>query len=100
MTTEINPIPLSDSKTEVGSYFISNYPPSRSGTIPPSRRLKRPSKRRQIETFPLSLHPYSFCRKRCRFCYFRVYMTRMPPPSRTTFRRSSKKSNSSAKNRP
>src|ERR1700754_1105887 len=61
-------------KTEVGSYFISNYPPfstwspeNRAAAIkafaPPPRRDSR---------LGLYLH-IPFCRKRCKFCYFRVY---------------------------
>src|SRR3982751_829712 len=62
-------------KTEVGSYFISNYPPfsvwsgenlsaiQSAFDTPP----KDPSAR-----LGLYLH-IPFCRKRCKFCYFRVY---------------------------
>ncbi|MCA9040648.1 MAG: coproporphyrinogen III oxidase family protein [Planctomycetaceae bacterium] len=61
-------------KTEVGSYFIANYPPF---------SLWKPELRHEIETayesepdrsVPLGLYIHiPFCRKRCRFCYFRVY---------------------------
>ncbi|MEZ6045684.1 MAG: coproporphyrinogen-III oxidase family protein [Planctomycetaceae bacterium] len=67
MTTETT-------KTEVGSYFIANYPPF---------SLWKPELRHEIETayesepdrtVPLGLYIHiPFCRKRCRFCYFRVY---------------------------
>ncbi len=68
MTTDL---PL---KTEVGSYFISNYPPfslwKREGTPEILEALHREPDR----TVPLGLYIHiPFCRKRCKFCYFRVY---------------------------
>ena len=66
---------LPEKKTEVGSYFVANYPPfsvwspdhaskllEAAGCSPPSRNA------------PLGLYLHiPFCRKRCKFCYFRVY---------------------------
>ena len=68
MTTDL---PL---KTEVGSYFISNYPPfslwKREGTPEILEALHREPDR----SVPLGLYIHiPFCRKRCKFCYFRVY---------------------------
>ena len=60
-------------KTEVGSYFISNYPPFSLWTEEhvsevQSAMLTAPS------DVPLGLYLHiPFCRKRCKFCYFRVY---------------------------
>ena len=69
-------------QTDVGSYFIANYPPfsvwnaaavatdagpalsERSGVEDPRTRVER--------ALGLYLH-IPFCRKRCHFCYFRVY---------------------------
>jgi oxygen-independent coproporphyrinogen-3 oxidase len=63
----------SSTKTEVGSYFISNYPPfsawsadrlddvTAAMAAPPS-------------DVPLGLYLHiPFCRKRCKFCYFKVF---------------------------
>ncbi|MFO0791758.1 MAG: coproporphyrinogen-III oxidase family protein [Pirellulales bacterium] len=63
----------STAKTEVGSYFISNYPPFSAWTgdqlvhvhaamnVPPA-------------DVPLGLYLHiPFCRKRCKFCYFKVF---------------------------
>ena len=60
-------------KTEVGSYFISNYPPYSQWNrdeLPVVREtLDRPPK----EQTPLGLYLHiPFCRKRCKFCYFKV----------------------------
>lgn len=60
-------------KTDVGSYFIANYPPFSQWT-----REGLPEVRRALESpprdVPLGLYLHiPFCRKRCKFCYFRVY---------------------------
>jgi coproporphyrinogen III oxidase-like Fe-S oxidoreductase len=60
-------------KTEVGSYFIANYPPfsqwSADGLPEIERALASPP-----QEVPLGLYLHiPFCRKRCKFCYFRVY---------------------------
>ncbi len=67
-------------KTEVGSYFISNYPPfsqwtpealARVRAVLGSPPLVAPG---EAEPAPLGLYLHiPFCRKRCKFCYFRVY---------------------------
>jgi oxygen-independent coproporphyrinogen-3 oxidase len=63
-----------DEKTEVGSYFISNYPPFsfwKKEFLPQAERvLDEPCS--QGPPLGLYLH-IPFCRKRCKFCYFRVY---------------------------
>jgi oxygen-independent coproporphyrinogen-3 oxidase len=61
-------------KTEPGNYFVSNYPPFdqwRTETTPDYlKKLKAPSR---IDA-PLGLYFHiPFCRKRCNFCYFKVY---------------------------
>ncbi len=60
-------------KTEVGSYFISNYPPfsqwSREQLPEIETALNSPP--REV---PLGLYLHiPFCRKRCKFCYFKVF---------------------------
>jgi oxygen-independent coproporphyrinogen-3 oxidase len=60
-------------KTEVGSYFIANYPPFSqwSAEALPEVRQALESPPRDV---PLGLYLHiPFCRKRCKFCYFRVY---------------------------
>ena len=61
-------------ETEVGSVFVSNYPPYSFW-----REDQKPEALRALQTPPASentlglyLH-IPFCRKRCKFCYFRVY---------------------------
>ena len=69
MTTDTSNI-----KTEVGNYFVSNYPPFsqwKPENIPDAiEALSRPARVEQ----PLGLYIHiPFCRKRCKFCYFKVY---------------------------
>jgi oxygen-independent coproporphyrinogen III oxidase len=66
------------SKTEVGSYFISNYPPYsqwNDGAIPEiEAALASPPRRVGGQVTPLGLYLHiPFCRKRCKFCYFKVF---------------------------
>jgi len=62
------------SATEVGSYFISNYPPFSQwdrGHVPEVLAAFASEPDRGV---PLGLYVHiPFCRKRCKFCYFRVY---------------------------
>jgi oxygen-independent coproporphyrinogen-3 oxidase len=60
-------------KTEVGSYFISNYPPFSQWTADQvSEALQALGSAPRDVPLGLYLH-IPFCRKRCKFCYFRVY---------------------------
>src|SRR3972149_4067751 len=74
----------SSTKTDVGSYFISNYPPFSAWSAdqvdavraaldsPP--RPGTPQDRVPGARVPLGLYlPIPFCRKRCKFCYFKVF---------------------------
>jgi oxygen-independent coproporphyrinogen-3 oxidase len=67
-------INTSETKTEVGNYFVSNYPPFslwQAEYIPQViEALNQPPR---VED-PLGLYLHiPFCRKRCKFCYFKVY---------------------------
>ncbi len=60
--------------TEVGSYFISNYPPFSQWTPGAVTEAFDALAREPDRSAPLGLYMHiPFCRKRCRFCYFRVY---------------------------
>ena len=65
---------IESKKTTVGSVFVSNYPPYsvwNEEAVPEVHRAldEQPS---PDATIGLYLH-IPFCRKRCKFCYFRVY---------------------------
>ncbi len=64
----------SATQTEIGSVFVSNYPPysfwSQEHLPQAGQVLNTPPEAE--ESLGLYLH-IPFCRKRCKFCYFRVY---------------------------
>jgi oxygen-independent coproporphyrinogen-3 oxidase len=68
----VPPKPLA--ATEAGNYFVSNYPPYaywREELVPEVARVLDGAPRPDI---PLGVYFHiPFCRKRCHFCYFRVY---------------------------
>ncbi len=71
MTTEAT-------KTEVGSYFIANYPPFSQWTPAALADVRQAMQSPPVNVdgapTPLGLYLHiPFCRKRCKFCYFRVY---------------------------
>jgi coproporphyrinogen III oxidase-like Fe-S oxidoreductase len=61
-------------KTGLGNYFIANYPPFsfwKPAFLPDAERALHSPPRPGV---PLGLYLHiPFCRKRCKFCYFRVY---------------------------
>ncbi len=61
-------------QTEVGNYFVSNYPPY-SFWSPEQVHLADDVMARDAPAdYPLGIYFHiPFCRKRCHFCYFRVY---------------------------
>ena len=61
-------------QTEVGSYFVANYPPFSTWTPEAVVADAMPALDRAPVAVPLGLYLHiPFCRKRCHFCYFRVY---------------------------
>jgi oxygen-independent coproporphyrinogen-3 oxidase len=61
-------------ETEVGSVFVSNYPPFSAWTAEDARRYADVLAQPPRPGAPLGLYMHiPFCRKRCKFCYFRVY---------------------------
>ena len=65
-------------QTEVGSYFVANYPPFSVWTAGAVEAEARPALATPpAPGVPLGLYLHiPFCRKRCHFCYFRVYTDR------------------------
>ena len=60
-------------KTEVGSYFISNYPPFSQWTPEKVGEVYAALDAPPADV-PLGLYLHiPFCRKRCKFCYFKVF---------------------------
>lgn len=60
--------------TEVGSYFVANYPPFSAWSAAHLPAAIAALDRPVAYPPPLGLYLHiPFCRKRCKFCYFRVY---------------------------
>ena len=60
--------------TEIGSYFISNYPPFSQWKRELAEQALDALNAEPDRTVPLGMYIHiPFCRKRCKFCYFRVY---------------------------
>ena len=65
-------------QTDVGSYFVANYPPfsvwNAAGVAAARAALNTARPAGDVPAIPLGLYLHvPFCRKRCHFCYFRVY---------------------------
>lgn len=64
-------------QTEVGSYFVANYPPFSVWTPEGAAVDGRAALASPPAAVPLGLYLHiPFCRKRCHFCYFRVYVNK------------------------
>jgi oxygen-independent coproporphyrinogen-3 oxidase len=64
-----------EDQANVGSYFVANYPPFSVWTHEAVEREAKPALQKPpVPGVPLGLYLHiPFCRKRCHFCYFRVY---------------------------
>jgi oxygen-independent coproporphyrinogen-3 oxidase len=64
-----------DDPTEVGSYFVAMYPPFSVWSAEAVAAHARPAlASAPVTGVPLGMYLHiPFCRKRCHFCYFRVY---------------------------
>ncbi|HEX5110296.1 MAG TPA: coproporphyrinogen-III oxidase family protein [Vicinamibacterales bacterium] len=64
-----------DDQTEVGSYFVATYPPFSVWTTSAVATEAIPALHKPpVAGVPLGMYLHiPFCRKRCHFCYFRVY---------------------------
>ncbi len=61
-------------KTEVGSVFVSNYPPYSFWSEDAVSDAIRALDDGPVDDRPLGLYLHiPFCRRRCKFCYFKVY---------------------------
>jgi len=67
--------PAVEEQPQIGSYFVANYPPFSVWTKEDVERVARPALATNPEPdVPLGIYLHiPFCRKRCHFCYFRVY---------------------------
>jgi len=65
------------SATTTGNYFVSNYPPFSFWSPEATSEVERVLAGEPAAEVPLGLYVHlPFCRKRCDFCYFKVYTDR------------------------
>jgi len=65
---------LGDQETKAGNYFVSNYPPYSFWKPESVPDVIDAISRKPAPGTPLGIYTHiPFCRKRCHFCYFRVY---------------------------
>src|SRR5450631_3291041 len=63
-----------DERTQAGNYFVSNYPPYSFWSPTQVDRVKSMLARDADPSTALGVYVHiPFCRKRCHFCYFKVY---------------------------
>lgn len=77
MNTVPSPTPVApplEKQTTVGNYFVSNYPPFSFWKPEHVPELAAALERPPVAGTPLGVYLHiPFCRKRCHFCYFKVY---------------------------
>ena len=75
METVLNMPDANQEKTGLGNYFVANYPPFslwKPNHLPIAQAVLHAPPADPATPLGLYLH-IPFCRKRCKFCYFRVY---------------------------
>jgi oxygen-independent coproporphyrinogen-3 oxidase len=74
-TAEASPAPAEPKEeTHAGNYFVSNYPPFSFWQTEKANDAFAALDRAPAPNTPLGVYLHiPFCRKRCHFCYFRVY---------------------------
>ena len=74
MSQQLLPDPDMQEKTGLGNYFVANYPPFSAWKPEYVADAKKILDNPPRQDTPLGLYLHiPFCRKRCKFCYFRVY---------------------------
>ena len=80
--------PVFQKETTAGNYFVSNYPPFSFWKPSMVPELEAAMARPPAADTPLGLYVHiPFCRKRCHFCYFKVYTDKDSAAIRATWRR-------------
>jgi oxygen-independent coproporphyrinogen III oxidase len=74
LTQEQSPPATAEAETTAGNYFVANYPPFSFWRPERVGEAQATLERAPRSGTPLGLYLHiPFCRKRCHFCYFRVY---------------------------
>jgi oxygen-independent coproporphyrinogen-3 oxidase len=76
-TSDCSPPVVPPEETTAGNYFVSNYPPFHFWDPGTASHLPELLQTPSADGTPLGVYFHiPFCRKRCHFCYFRVYTDR------------------------
>jgi oxygen-independent coproporphyrinogen III oxidase len=71
---DARPEPCAEEETKAGNYFVSNYPPYSFWNAEDVKNAHAVFERPPVTDAPLGVYVHiPFCRKRCHFCYFKVY---------------------------
>ena len=85
MTSQVDTSPEDRKQTTVGNYFVANYPPFSFWRPERTHEALEALGRSPQPGVPLGVYVHlPFCRKRCHFCYFRVYTGRDAKRDRVT----------------
>ena len=86
MTSPIEELsPENQTKTTAGNYFVGNYPPFSFWNAEGAERARAAIAQPPINGTPMGIYVHlPFCRRRCHFCYFRVYTGRDARQDRVT----------------
>ena len=77
--------PESQTKTTAGNYFVGNYPPFSFWNAEGAEQARAAIAQPPIDGTPMGIYVHlPFCRRRCHFCYFRVYTGRDARQDRVT----------------
>jgi len=71
---DARPEPCAEDETKAGNYFVSNYPPYSFWNAEDVKNALATFEKPAAAGTPLGVYVHiPFCRKRCHFCYFKVY---------------------------
>ncbi len=86
MTSALQELPPADqTKTTAGNYFVGNYPPFSFWNAAGADQARAAIAQPPIDGTPMGIYVHlPFCRRRCHFCYFRVYTGRDAKQDRVT----------------
>jgi oxygen-independent coproporphyrinogen-3 oxidase len=86
MTLPVEELPSEEhTKTTAGNYFVGNYPPFSYWNKEGAEHARAALRQAPINGTSMGIYVHlPFCRRRCHFCYFRVYTGKDAKPDRVT----------------
>ena len=86
MTAPVEELPSEEhKKTTAGNYFVGNYPPFSYWNPEGAEHARAALAQPPVKGTPMGIYVHlPFCRRRCHFCYFRVYTGKDAKPDRVS----------------